>query len=235
MMIGPQTRRFCSSVDKRSRQAENWIDDGGIHLLERSLRLAAAWRRSPPRSNGPRRSEVHHVSGRNSGQVRDFRSSTVPGRGATCRGAEQSCAVCQPRGGTGVNGPAAGVSPAQLAFSFRHVGTTSSPQWVTLTNTGNASLTFTGFTIAGNYPSDFAISSNTCNGSLAADPPKPCCGSSQCHCSGFPHSRPEEAEDTSQKTGDRSPKLEVRRSDLGVRMGNGRDTKERNRNVIWNE
>jgi hypothetical protein len=73
-----------------------------------------------------------------------------------------------PLSGTGVT-PVAGVSPASLAFTSQPVGTTSAAQNVTLSNTGNATLTFTGsgISISGTNSGDFA-QTNTCGTSVAA-------------------------------------------------------------------
>jgi FG-GAP-like repeat len=58
-------------------------------------------------------------------------------------------------------------SPASLDFaSPLLIGTTSSPQLMTLTNGGNATLKITGITISGTNTSDFA-QTNTCGSTLA--------------------------------------------------------------------
>jgi hypothetical protein len=64
--------------------------------------------------------------------------------------------------GTGT-GPVAGVSPASLTFSGQVVGTTSTSQPVTLSNSGNAALTIGSISIS----PDFA-QINNCGGSVAA-------------------------------------------------------------------
>jgi len=64
--------------------------------------------------------------------------------------------------GTGT-GPAATLSPASLQFPAQAVGSTSSPQAVTLENTGTAPLSITGIAISGNF-----AQTNTCGSSLAA-------------------------------------------------------------------
>ena len=52
----------------------------------------------------------------------------------------------------GVTGPAVGISPASVSFGNQTVGTTSAVQYVTMTNTGNANLTFSaGFTSTGDF------------------------------------------------------------------------------------
>jgi hypothetical protein len=64
--------------------------------------------------------------------------------------------------GTGL-GPSVRLSQPNLAFGNQNVGSTSAPQTVTLSNTGNATLTITSLTVSG----DFA-QTNTCGSSLAA-------------------------------------------------------------------
>jgi hypothetical protein len=61
--------------------------------------------------------------------------------------------------------PNVGLTPVSLGFGNQNDGTTSSPQSVTLTNTGNQILNVTGVTITGTNSGDFA-QTNTC-GSLA--------------------------------------------------------------------
>jgi uncharacterized repeat protein (TIGR03803 family) len=56
----------------------------------------------------------------------------------------------------------AGISPSSLKFSSQAVGTTSSPQSVTLTNTGSEPLTVSGASVSG----DFTVSDN-CNAPLS--------------------------------------------------------------------
>lgn len=61
------------------------------------------------------------------------------------------------------------VSPSSVNFSaVQNVGTTSSPVALLVTNTGSSAANFTGVTLAGGNPADFAVSGNTCTGSLAA-------------------------------------------------------------------
>jgi hypothetical protein len=66
--------------------------------------------------------------------------------------------------GTGAGAPAANVtvSPSSLTFASQIVGTTSSPQTITLTNTSAASATLSAITTTGNF-----ASANTCGSSLA--------------------------------------------------------------------
>ncbi|HWY22227.1 MAG TPA: FG-GAP-like repeat-containing protein [Candidatus Acidoferrum sp.] len=64
---------------------------------------------------------------------------------------------------TNLNVPVASLSPGQLAFPNVAVGSTGSPLTLTVFNSGIASLTLGAPTITG----DFAVSSNTCPGTLA--------------------------------------------------------------------
>jgi len=64
-------------------------------------------------------------------------------------------------GGVGI-GPAVGLS-SPPAFAAQWVGTTSNSQTVTLTNTGNGSLTFTSIAVSG--PFAIAASGTTCSAS----------------------------------------------------------------------
>jgi hypothetical protein len=71
-------------------------------------------------------------------------------------------------GGGGSTGtPAVSLSPSSLTFGNQDVGTTSAPQSVTLTNTGNAALSISGITLYGTNATDFSQSSN-CGTSVAA-------------------------------------------------------------------
>ena len=63
--------------------------------------------------------------------------------------------------GTGT-APVAGVSPPSLTFASQGVGTTSTSQIATLTNSGTALLTITGITASANFGQ-----TNTCGGNLA--------------------------------------------------------------------
>ena len=67
--------------------------------------------------------------------------------------------------GTGT-APAASLSATSLAFGSVPVDVTSSVESVTLTNTGNATLTITGFAITGTSAGDFA-QTNTCGTSVS--------------------------------------------------------------------
>jgi len=63
--------------------------------------------------------------------------------------------------------PGASLSPTSLTFASQTVGASGSAQTVTLTNTGNATLTITGISITGADPSDFT-ETNNCGSSIAA-------------------------------------------------------------------
>ncbi len=65
---------------------------------------------------------------------------------------------------TGTGGaPAASLSPTSLAFAAQAVGTSSSPQAVTLTNTGSTKLTVSGISTSGDFSQ-----TNTCGSSVVA-------------------------------------------------------------------
>jgi hypothetical protein len=65
--------------------------------------------------------------------------------------------------------PKIAFNPANgIGFGNQLVGTTSSPQTETITNSGNAPLTISGISLTGVNASDFQITSNTCPSSLAA-------------------------------------------------------------------
>jgi trimeric autotransporter adhesin len=69
------------------------------------------------------------------------------------------------RGSGGVT--SVSLSSSSLTFAARDIGTTSIPQTVTLTNTGDAPLTISGETFSGANVGDFPIEANTCGSSLA--------------------------------------------------------------------
>jgi hypothetical protein len=60
------------------------------------------------------------------------------------------------------------LSSSSLTFAARDIGTTSIPQTVTLTNTGDATLTIAGETFSGANVGDFPIETNTCGSTLAS-------------------------------------------------------------------
>jgi hypothetical protein len=68
--------------------------------------------------------------------------------------------------GTGTQAPAVTLSPTSLSFGNERVGTSSAAQSVTLTNSGNATLTLS-IAIAGTNSGDFS-QTNTCGASVAA-------------------------------------------------------------------
>ena len=68
--------------------------------------------------------------------------------------------------GTGA-APAANISTTNLSFGSLSVGTSSTAQALTLTNTGNAALNITGISVTGSNASDFA-QTNNCGSSVAA-------------------------------------------------------------------
>jgi hypothetical protein len=68
--------------------------------------------------------------------------------------------------GTG-GGPGVTLSPTSLTFSSQNIGTTSPAQSITLTNSGNATLSVTSITLTGANPGDFA-QTNNCGTSVAA-------------------------------------------------------------------
>jgi hypothetical protein len=63
--------------------------------------------------------------------------------------------------------PSISISSASVAFGQQNVGTTSAPQVVTLSNTGNGSLNISSLAVSGTNSRDFAQTSN-CGGSVAA-------------------------------------------------------------------
>jgi trimeric autotransporter adhesin len=63
---------------------------------------------------------------------------------------------------------AVALSSSSLTFSPRALGTTSFPQSLTLTNTGDAVLTISAVTFIGANAGDFPIEGNTCGNSVAA-------------------------------------------------------------------
>jgi hypothetical protein len=60
--------------------------------------------------------------------------------------------------------PAVSLSPSTVAYGAQDVGTTSTPRTITLTNTGSASLFFSGMRQAGLDPLDFAEIDDQCVG-----------------------------------------------------------------------
>jgi trimeric autotransporter adhesin len=60
------------------------------------------------------------------------------------------------------------LSQSSLTFAARDEGTTSIPQTITLTNTGDTTLVISGITFIGANVADFPIQGNTCGSSVAA-------------------------------------------------------------------
>jgi FG-GAP-like repeat/Abnormal spindle-like microcephaly-assoc'd, ASPM-SPD-2-Hydin len=71
-----------------------------------------------------------------------------------------------PLTGSGVSGPFLQLSPTHAYLGSANVGSTNGPQTVTLSNTGNSSLTITNIVISGANAGDFA-QSNSCGSGLA--------------------------------------------------------------------
>jgi hypothetical protein len=69
--------------------------------------------------------------------------------------------------GTGVAQPTANLSPPSMTFANQALGTTSSAQAVTLTNSGGTTLNITSIALTGANASDFA-QTNNCGASVAA-------------------------------------------------------------------
>ena len=71
-----------------------------------------------------------------------------------------------PLSGSGVDGPFLQLAPTRANLGSANIGSTNGPQTITLSNTGNASLTITAIAISGGDDVEFA-QSNTCGSSLA--------------------------------------------------------------------
>jgi hypothetical protein len=69
--------------------------------------------------------------------------------------------------GPGKTSPSASLSPSSLSFNAQQAGTSSSPQTITLTNSGTAALAISGISLAGTNVDSFS-QTNTCGNSLAA-------------------------------------------------------------------
>ena len=59
------------------------------------------------------------------------------------------------------------LNPTALNYGTVTVGQTSSPQPITVSNVGPATVTFSGFTFSGTAPLDYNISANTCGATIA--------------------------------------------------------------------
>ncbi len=75
--------------------------------------------------------------------------------------------VISPAGGQTAQ-PAVKLSTSALSFTEVGVGTTSAPQTVTLTNSGNAPLSIASVSVGGPQAASFALSANACPAALAA-------------------------------------------------------------------
>ena len=63
--------------------------------------------------------------------------------------------------------PAVGVAPASLSFGDQTVGSTSGSQTVTVTNTGNATLSISSVDLEGSSAGDYVLTSRTCGSSVS--------------------------------------------------------------------
>lgn len=69
--------------------------------------------------------------------------------------------------GTGyVPAPAVSLNPTKLSFGYQNVGTTSTAQTITLTNSGTATLNISNIALTGTHAGDYA-QTNNCPGTLA--------------------------------------------------------------------
>ena len=65
--------------------------------------------------------------------------------------------------------PQVSFTPSSLSFGSQRVSTVSAPQTLTANNIGNVAETISATNLTGANPEDFAISSNTCSGTLAVN------------------------------------------------------------------
>jgi hypothetical protein len=70
--------------------------------------------------------------------------------------------------GTGIAPPALAASPSSLIFTEQQVGVVSSPQTLTISDTGGASLANVGFQITGASAASFSTGTTTCGATLAS-------------------------------------------------------------------
>jgi hypothetical protein len=68
--------------------------------------------------------------------------------------------------GTGLLPPAFTATPASLSFAAQQVGVASSPQTLTVTNSGGAAMADVGFQITGSAATSYALGTNTCGAVL---------------------------------------------------------------------
>jgi hypothetical protein len=83
---------------------------------------------------------------------------------ATNTGSAVFVTMISPGNGT----PAGTPSPTSLTFNPQNVGSPTSPQAVTVTNTGNVVLTISTVTLGGTNPGDFPLSNDHCSGTSIA-------------------------------------------------------------------
>ncbi|UFS70219.1 choice-of-anchor D domain-containing protein [Geomonas sp. RF6] len=67
-----------------------------------------------------------------------------------------------PLNGSGVQGPAASVTPGSINFGTVARGSTSAPGTITLASTGGVALNISGISLGGNSPGDFTLTNNNC-------------------------------------------------------------------------
>ncbi len=70
--------------------------------------------------------------------------------------------------GTGLAPAAFSVSPTSMTFTNQQPGVASSPQMLTVTNSGGASMANIGFAFTGSAASSYSVTSTTCGSSLAS-------------------------------------------------------------------
>jgi len=71
--------------------------------------------------------------------------------------------------GTGLQPPAFTVTPASLSFATQPVGVASSPQTLTVTNSGGAAMAEVGFQITGAAATSYAMGTTTCGATLSSE------------------------------------------------------------------
>jgi len=68
--------------------------------------------------------------------------------------------------GTGLQPPAIGVSPVQMAFGSQLIGQAAAPLTLTISNTGGAAMNNVGFQISGQSASSYSWTASTCGATL---------------------------------------------------------------------
>lgn len=89
----------------------------------------------------------------------------LSGVSAIAPGADQAFVIATPTAGT--SQAVASLSTSNFDFGNQQITAASQPQTFTLANTGNAAMTVSGATLTGANPSDFALFSTACLGTLA--------------------------------------------------------------------